>query len=359
MRTLFSLFLLCFSAQLSARDIDSARIGTLIENSRFEGDVVIAIRPDGPPRYKWVGSLPMDRRGEGDGLTWRWASVTKQIVAVLIMQQVEEGTLALDRPVGQYLPAFESANAGVVTIRQLLQHRSGLPNPDPAAERESLVPPVFYRDDFEGSRDPLSGFCAGQVTAPPGGAWEYNNCDYMVLGAVLEAVTGKTWQDLFAERIAEPLGLEFAAVYPSEPFTRWGVINGEREAQRNLAAYGASGALYGSAEDLVAIDMALLSDKLLTREAREEMWQGDPALGYMALGQWVFPASLSGCEEPVRIVERRGGIGAVEVRNFILPEKGMAVAAFSQQAPFDFGEIWTGKGFAFELLSAVACGGIE
>lgn len=359
MRRLLALFLLLASAPLAAQDIDSAGIGTLIENSGFEGDIAIGTRPDGPPRYKWIGELPEPSRGNGDGLTWRWASITKQIVAILVMQQVEQGTLSLDQPVSAYLPDFASQNADTVTLRQLLQHRSGLPNPDPETERDSPIPPTFYRSDFEGNRDPVTGFCAGAVTGPPGGEWDYNNCDYMVLGAVLEAVTGSPWQELFAQEIAEPLGLESAAAYPGEEYTRWGFIGGAREQARDLAAYGASAALYGSVSDLVAIDMALLSDKLLTAESRAEMWKGDPALGFMALGQWVFRAPLDGCEGPVRIVERRGGIGAVEVRNLILPDKGLAVVAFSQRAPFEFGEIWMGHGFSFDLLSAIACGRAE
>ena len=62
--------------------------------------------------------------------TWRFASVTKQVVAVAVMQQVEAGTLALDAPVARYVPTLGIANADRITVRQLLQHTSGLPNPE-------------------------------------------------------------------------------------------------------------------------------------------------------------------------------------------------------------------------------------
>ena len=103
------------------------------------------------------------------------------------------------------------------------------------------------------------------------------------------------------------------------------------------------------------IDAALMRGDLLGEEALTEMWDGDPALGFMALGQWVFTVPLKGCEDPVRIVERRGDIGAVQVRNFILPDNDIAVAAFSQAKPFEFGEVWMGQGFSYDLLSAAAC----
>lgn len=177
----------------------------------------------------------------------------------------------------------------------------------------------------------------------------------MVLGAVLEAVTGLRWDTLFLRDIAAPLKLEHAGAYPGEAYTRWGHINGAREPVIDLAAFGASAGLYGSLYDLIAIDTALMRGDLLGPEALAEMWKGDPALGYMALGQWVFTVPLEGCAAPVRIVERRGGIGAVEVRNFILPDQQIAVVAFSQSQPFEFGEVWQGRGFSHDLLSAAAC----
>jgi hypothetical protein len=75
----------------------------------------------------------------------------------------------------------------------------------------------------------------------------------------------------------------------------------------------------------------------------------------MALGQWVFSVPLKGCAAPVRIVERRGAIGGVEVRNFILPDKDVVAIAFTNRSGFDFGEVWQGKGFSYDLLSSAAC----
>jgi hypothetical protein len=86
-----------------------------------------------------------------------------------------------------------------------------------------------------------------------------------------------------------------------------------------------------------------------------ELWNGRPELGFLALGQWSFEAALNGCNKPVRIVERRGSIGGVQVRNFIVPEQEIAVALFTDQAEFDFGEIWQSKGFSYDMLSLVAC----
>ncbi|PCD04366.1 hypothetical protein COC42_08860 [Sphingomonas spermidinifaciens] len=63
--------------------------------------------------------------------------------------------------VARYLPDFKSANAGTVTIRQLLRHQSGLPNPDDTAADPEATP-AYYTAAYKGSRDPLTGYCAGQ-----------------------------------------------------------------------------------------------------------------------------------------------------------------------------------------------------
>lgn len=336
----------------------SERLWPIIEQAGFEGDIAISTEQAAPSYphadFTYTGLLPEPWRGDPDGLTWRWASVTKQMIAILIMQQVESGAIDLDAPVSAYLPAFASANAKTATIRNLLQHRARLPNPD-QSDDGSGNPYAFYEPGFDGSRDPVTGFCSGPVTGAPGGGWEYNNCDYMVLGAVLEAVTSLSWDALFERDIARPLGLEYTGAYPGETFTRWGFIDKEREAETDLSVYGASAGLYGSLDDLIAIDRALMSSELLGADALAEMWNGNPKLGFMALGQCAFEAPLKGCAEPVRIIERRGDVGAVQVRNFILPQKNIAVVAFSQRKPFDFGEVWMGSGFSYDLLSASAC----
>lgn len=285
---------------------------------------------------------------------WRWASVTKQVVATLVMQEVAAGRIGLDRPVGDYLPTFASPNARSVTVRQLLRHQSGLPNPDDTAPAPEAVP-AYDTANYKGSRDPLTGYCAGAVKRPAGGNWEYNNCDYVVAGALLEAVTGKRWQSLVRDRIARPLGLKSLGVFPTKSATVPGSVDGEAEPAYDFAAFGAAAALYGSAQDLWAFDRALMSGKLLPAAARAEMWDGQPRLGSIALGQWEFSAPLKGCAAPVRIVERRGQIGGVEVRNFILPDKDVVAIAFVNRANFPFGEVWQGKGFSHDLLSAAAC----
>ncbi|WP_010414221.1 serine hydrolase domain-containing protein [Citromicrobium sp. JLT1363] len=276
---------------------------------------------------------------------WPWASVTKQVVAVLVMQQVEDGAISLDAPAATYLPAF-GAETAAPTIRQLLQHRSGLRNPDDSPV-DATGFPSFYSDGPTGI-----DWCLAERSAPTD-EWRYNNCDYIVLGAILERVTGQPIEALLAQRIGDPAQWRDTAFLRKESARTF--EGRDATYATRIARYGSSAALVGPLEDMLRFDRALLSGKLLSAEAREELWSGDPALGYMALGQWVFDAPLDGCDAPVRVVERRGAIGKYQVRNIILPESGFMVALVIDQEDFDFGEIWSGSGAMHDALAAVAC----
>ncbi|MDZ4317259.1 MAG: serine hydrolase domain-containing protein [Phenylobacterium sp.] len=288
---------------------------------------------------------------------WIWGSVSKQIAATLVMMEVERGMLSLDDTVTSRLPAFPDPDTGAATLRQLLQHTSGLPDPDAAGDGD-----VYRRagPTAGGTADAL-GLCAGP-RARPTGTFAYNNCDTIVLGAVLEAATGLSFGELFARKIAEPLGLTSARMArPGEtfPISRSGGASGAGSAGPEtpiyVAAYGPGGALVGPARDLMAIDQALLTGALVSPESAQTLWRGEPSLGYVALGAWGFTAPLAGCAQPVRLVERRGAVDGVQTRNLLAPDLGRALILFTPDADLEFGEIWQGEGLTHDLAAAAFC----
>ncbi|WP_274517574.1 serine hydrolase [Sphingomonas sp. PAMC 26621] len=188
----------------------------------------------------------------------------------------------------------------------------------------------------------------------------YNNCDYLVLGAILERVTGRPYARLVADRIAKPLGLRSLRVArdgaPRGDAAAVGYTTGGKPYPTvNVATFGAAAALTGTARDLAAFDRALAAGKLVGRESRDILWKGDPKLGYEALGVWSFPARLAGCAQPVTLIERRGDVAGIQVRNVIAPDLGRSVAVFVNDDTVQFGEIWQGKGLSYDLLSAAFC----
>jgi CubicO group peptidase (beta-lactamase class C family) len=349
------------SAQLPSVTTAAARVAAIAKGAHLSGEIAIADRT-GPVIDRAIGHADRGKPlAPHPGVRWLWASVTKQVTAVLVMQEVEAGTLGLDGTIRHYLPDFAGANGDTITLRQLLTHVSGLPNPDDTGSGAEEVP-TFYTETGAEIADTsrATGYCSGAPKAAPGAEFAYNNCDYLVLGAILERVTGKAYAQLVADRIAKPLGLRSLRVARDGELRGGGAAIGHTTGGKpypavNVATFGAAGALTGTARDLVAFDRALAAGQLLGPESRAILWKGDPRLGYEAFGAWSFPARLAGCAQPVTLIERRGDVGGIQVRNIIAPDLGRSVAVFVDDDTVDFGEVWQGKGLSYDLLSAAFC----
>jgi CubicO group peptidase (beta-lactamase class C family) len=141
---------------------------------------------------------------------YHWWSITKIATAIAILQLQEQGKLRLDDSVKKFLPFFNvqypSANSKVITIHHLLNHSSGLSNPgfsimswihhdgEPSVNQTALIEkvlPDFSKLEFE-----------------PGDHAEYTNIGYMVLGAIIEKVTGQTYEEYIREQILQPLAMD-------------------------------------------------------------------------------------------------------------------------------------------------------
>lgn len=328
-----------------------ARIAAVATAAGFNGEILVGQGATIVAEQAFGTVAGTDAVAHRTGQRWPWASVTKQVVATMVMQQVAAGAMTLDAPIGgpvaDGLVRVAGMPLAVPTLRQLLQHRAGLPNPaDSAVGADGIE--AFYSDPR-----PALAWCS-EARGAPGGNWVYNNCDYILAGRLLEIDGGARFDRLFAARIARPAGLRATAPVAagSDPAR---IVSATAADVRLIARFGASASLAGSARDMLAFDRALLDGRLLAAPSRAEMWRGDPQLGYMALGQWSFSAAIAGCAAPVAIVERRGQIGRYQVRNFILPESQTMIIIFTDRGDFAFSEIWQGSGFSHDLIAAAAC----
>jgi D-alanyl-D-alanine carboxypeptidase len=142
---------------------------------------------------------------------FRVASVTKPFVATLVLQLVGEGKLHLGDSLESRLPGLVP-NGDRITIRQLLNHTSGLFD---YQGDEAFVNAVIADPAREWSpRELVSIATAHAPMFPPGTGWSYSNTNYVLLGLVVEAVTGKTIGEQLREQIFHPLGLA-ATSFPS------------------------------------------------------------------------------------------------------------------------------------------------
>ncbi len=333
---------------------DPARLDATIAAAHFPG--VVLVGAGDALIYERHGNGAATRTHSAD-TPWRLASVTKQLVALIVMQEVAAGRLDPNAPVVTLWPGWPGSKS--VTPRMLLLHDSGLADPAETKPDRSGIP-AFYRRTGAAA-DPgasAAGFCAMAPRAAPGSGYHYNNCDYIVLGALLERLTGRPLSVLLRERIAEPLGLtSFAFARPDAPAVPHvtGTVAGKPEPAVNLGVYGGAGSALLSPRDLWLFDRALLRGSLLDRVATKQMWTGDPALNFAAPGAWAYATRLAGCPDTVDLVERRGSIGGIQIRNFIAPARRTAVLLFADTADFDFGEVGAGAGFAYDMLAAALC----
>jgi D-alanyl-D-alanine carboxypeptidase len=290
---------------------------------------------------------------------WRLASFTKQVVATLAMQEVDKGRLKLDAPIAQTLLALSATPAGQVTLRQLLQHTSGLPNPDAQTEASDAVP-AYYRTLNPPVPGTVPSACIGDLLSAPGEQFSYNNCDYLVVSAMIEHVTASTLPRLIETRIARPAGARGLGIYRTADDGPRGVIGYDDkdtvEPAFHIENYGGAGALYGTPDDVLAFDRHLMAGRLVTKASRTMLWRGEPRFGFAALGAWSFEATLAGCPKPVQLVERRGEVGGIQLRNVLAPELGLALVALTNSQKVSFGEVWQGQGLLHDLLSAAFCG---
>ena len=142
----------------------AARVLAVAEEAKIAGEIALA-DGDGAVINKVLGlAVRESGRRHVVGTLWLWASVSKQVTAVLVMQQVEAGKLSLDESIKTYLPEFTGASGARVTLRQLLQHMSGLPNPSDTAPDSDDVP-AFYREVGSGISEAAraKNFCAGKA----------------------------------------------------------------------------------------------------------------------------------------------------------------------------------------------------
>lgn len=189
-----------------------AAVDGLVDDLGFPGALAHVVDADGVARdyTAGVGDLATGDEVPADGLV-RIASNTKTFTATVVLQLVGEGLVGLDEPVETYLPGLvrgEAIDGRAITVRQLLQHRSGLPNYTGDMDPD----PFVTRDVFVSQRHHTDVAFAHPAEFAPGEQWSYSNTNYTVLGMLVEAVTGRPFAEQVTERIIEPLGLEHTYV---------------------------------------------------------------------------------------------------------------------------------------------------
>ncbi|MFI8461879.1 serine hydrolase domain-containing protein [Kitasatospora sp. NPDC085464] len=234
-----------------------------------------------------VGDLTTGAKVPTDGQI-RAGSNTKTFTAVVVLQLVAEGKVGLDSPVDTYLPGLlrgDGIDGRNITVRQLLQHTSGLPEYMDAPALSDFAA-IQYRY-FE-PRDLLDGALAQKARFPAGTSWEYSNTNYIVAGLLIQKVTGRPVGEEITKRVIDRIGLRHTyfpvpgdtGIHEAHP---QGYYRSSPDAPpidytgMDSSMAWATGAIVSTNTDLISFFTALLGGRLLPAAQLAEMRTTVPA----------------------------------------------------------------------------------
>lgn len=255
------------AASAAAEQPLAARIDAAIAGyyKADEPGATVIVTRDGKTLFRKAYGLASTARGTPltPDMTLRIGSVTKQFTAAAILMLAEEGKLRLDDDITAYLPGYPT-HGEKITVEHLLTHTSGIPSytgkTDFNASRHLDATPAQLIEVFK--NDPLE--------FKPGTRWKYNNSGYLLLGAIIEKISGMPYGDFIQQRIFTPLGMAHSA-YEGREARKLDYAAGHAEAERKIVPSSplspsksyAGGALASTADDLARWDAAIAAGKLL------------------------------------------------------------------------------------------------
>lgn len=209
------------------------------------------------------------------------ASLSKPIVATLLLKLQENGTLDLQTTLDKYLPEFKAPWANQVTLHHLLTNRSGVPN-------HFLLPgwgTGRYQQTLPKS-ELLNEVARMELAFTPGTQYLYSNLGWLLLGEVVESATGKGLEENLQEHIFAPLSMQHTGlVYQTQTRLvtglRWGKKGGwQPQNDLHMQVFNAAGGIYSTAEDLLRYLSALHQEDMLTPQSKRLMFSADSPYGW-------------------------------------------------------------------------------
>jgi len=262
-------------------------------------------------------------------MVFRLGSITKQFTASAILMLSERGKLAISDEITKYLPDYP-VQGHKITIEHLLTHTSGIKSYTGMPEWRPL-----WRKDFK--LDELIDFFKNQpMEFAPGERWNYNNSGYVLLGAIIEKVSGQSYEDFLVKNIFEPLEMKDTyydntlRIIPRRVSGYSKTPTGYRNAEYlSMTQPHAAGSLMSTVDDLAKWNAALLTDKLIKQETLKRAWtpyvlkSGKPT----KYGYGWYMTSVEGS----RTIEHGGGINGFVTDAVRLPGEKISVVILTNR----------------------------
>jgi CubicO group peptidase (beta-lactamase class C family) len=315
----------------------------------FNGNILVA--KDGVVLLdKGYGMASFEQRVPNAPGTKHWiGSVSKVLTATTVMRLVDQGRLSLDSRVSDLLPWYRKETGSRVTVRMLLNHTSGIP--------DYMHLPGIGREGFsrEVGSDPINvkafvqKWCSADLSGEPGTRWAYSNSGYVVLGAIVEQVTGRPFAHALQELVLDPAGMTATRDLAADPRA---VVEGltpgyqkavgrivARQAWNISTAY-AAGSMVAPLGDLLRFSQTLDRPGFLSAASRSALFT--PGLGNWGCGWEVrtLPLGPGGAE---RVVEgHEGYIFWSLARIYRIPGERLFIAIVNNTGDAPLPKIFTG-----------------
>lgn len=306
-----------------ARNIDEL-MSKYEEYDQFNGSVLVA--ENGEVIFKegyGLANMEWDIPNAPD-TKHRVGSITKQFTSMIIMQLMEEGKLELDKPITTYLKNYPKETGNQVSIHHLLSHTSGVPN--------MTSFPGFFEDM---SRNPYSVkeltqvFADSSLVFTPGEKYAYSNSGYILLGSIIEEVTGKSYEEVLHERILDPLNMNDTGYDHFEEIIKNRSTGYEQRGSKftnskylDMSIPYAAGSIYSTVEDLYKWHKALLNNELISEKTKELMFKAHKKMGPQAAayGWFVGDQKFGRENDSVFTTVHSGGINGYSALITRIPE---------------------------------------
>ncbi|MCA1624457.1 MAG: beta-lactamase family protein [Acidobacteria bacterium] len=316
-----------------AQTLDKAKLDRffdrLAEKNKAMGSLTVA--KDGKVLYsRAIGYSQIngsERKPATTATRYRVGSITKMFTAAMIFQFVEEGKLKLSDTLDKFFPQIP--NAGKITIAHILAHRSGI--------HDFIKEPDFRSWSLSArTKDETLAFIAkGKPDFEPGEKRSYSNAAYVLLGYVVEKLTGKSYQDALKKRITGKLGLKdtYAGtgktdVSKKESFSYSYAGDWKQHEEMDLSVAGGATAIISTPSDLVKFIQALFDGKLISQENVNQMKNGMGMSEQKLGGKTIYALG--------------GGTDGFRSTVLYLPEEKLAVAYTANAKVYSLESIFNG-----------------
>lgn len=304
------------------------RATAMAERQQFSGNLLFARGDNTLLERSWGLAEHEAGRANDSETSFRIASMFKMFTAVAVLQLVDAGKLDLDAALDTYLPDYPNRDlATQVTIRHLLTHSGGTGDiftPEYSARREQVREHQDYLDLF-GQRAP-------EFT--PGSATRYSNYGYILLGAIIEQVSGRSYYDYLQAEVFAPAGMTASGALPEQQapaqlaagyMMKDGRLQNNRDSVPWRGTAGGGG--YSTSGDMLRFVQALQDGRLLSAERLAQATQAQNADGWYGFGFTI------GGEGPLRWFGHDGGAEGMNASLRVYPELGYVLLGLANVDP--------------------------